>query len=1168
MTRRGFWGVILLAPFVALGQEFRATISGSVADIQGAAISSAKIVATEVRTGTRSETASDSAGQYTLPFLAPGEYSLAAEVSGFNRFERKGLTLGSGDHPVIDIRLEVGDAKQTVAVTADVPLLETSNASAGQVITTEEVESFPLDGRTPLMLMQLAMGVVTTGAPGSTHPYDNAGPTAFSMGGGPSQSSELLIDGSPDATWDRRVAYNPPSDSVQEVRVHVFQTDASFGHTGSGTANQITKSGTNRFHGSAYEFNKTSALNAEPFFDNKNGIRQPVARYNQFGLTAGGPVLLPKVYDGRNKLFWFFAWEGIRNANPILALSPALAQVTVPTPAERGGDFSALLALGGAYQIYDPFSGVLKRTTINRTPLANNVIPASELNPVALSYLKLYPLPNALGAADGVDNYVSRSADTDHFNNALGRIDFNESERNKIFWSFRHNDRLQSRDNLFQNAATGTTLSRVNWGTTLDDVFIVNPTTVANVRLNWTRFIEVSGPSSKGLDPTSLGFPAAVSAASEYLQLPKLTFSGCGSSSSPATSFYCLGDTGAARTPFDVYQIFATVSKIHGNHSFKFGADVRQFRKNNVSFSNSSGGYTFNTNWTRGPTSGSASSPFGEDLASFLLGLPTSGQFDVNAFSSTRQNYLALFLQDDWRLRSNLTVNMGLRMEHEFPLRERYNRAVDGFDPSALLPVTAAAAAAYAQNPLAQLPASQFNARGGLTFAGAGHAELYRSSAAFWSPRVGLAWSPAALHGKTAVRTGIGIFMFPINLATKLDQEGYSQTTSFLPTLDNYLSPNATLSNPYPNGILTPGGPAQGAATFLGQPGVVFLNPNQPNPYSLRWEFGIQQQLGARAVLEAMYMGNHAVRLPVTSVQYDTIPGQYLSPLLSRDSRVINALSATVPNPFYTLLPGTTLNGVTTSAAQLLAPFPQFPQSSGSSNGVVMQNDDAGGSRFHSLNVRVQQRFSKGLSIIGNYMFSKLIEEDTRLNASDPNLERRISADNRAQHFALAAVYALPVGRGRALDFHSGWQNGVFGGWSLTGIYLRQSGAPLNFSGVNALYYGGPIHLNNRNVDSPAFDISRFNTNSAQQLSDNIRYFGSYFGNLRQDGLNNLDASLLKDIGFTERAHLQLRFEAFNTLNHPVFGAPNLTPTNKDFGMITTQYNLPRNIQLGARIVW
>ncbi len=1158
----------MLVPCVLLAQEFRATISGSVTDAQGAAISGVKIAATEIRTGTKTDTVSDSTGQYTLPFLAPGDYRLVAECAGFKSYERKGLTLGSGEHPMIDIHLEVGDSKVTVAVTADTPLLETSNASAGQVITTREVEDFPLDGRTPLMLMQLAMGVLATGAPGSTHPYDNSGPTAFSLGGGPSQTSELLIDGSPDATWDMRVAYNPPVDAVQEVRVHVFQTDASFGHTGSGTANQITKSGTNQFHGSAYEFNQTSALDAQPFFDNKNGIQQPVTRYNQYGMTAGSPVWIPRLFDGRNRLFWFFAWEGIRNANPILALSPAYATVTVPTQAERQGDFSALLKLSGNYQIYDPFSGTLSGTTISRHPLPNNVVPPSELNPIALNYLKFFPLPNAIGSADGTDNYATPAADSDRFNNELSRIDFNQSERNKIFWSFRHNERLQLRDNIFEDAATGTTLNRINWGSTLDDVYIINPTMVADVRLNWTRFVEISGEPSKGLDPGAVGFPASIGGASEYLQLPKLTFGSCGSSTTPANSFNCLGDTGAAKTPFDVYQIFGDVSKVSGNHSFKFGADVRQYRKSNVSYGNSAGGFTFGTNWTRGPTAGSAAAPFGEDFASFLFGLPTSGQFDLNASSSTKQDYLGLFLQDDWRVRNNLTINLGLRFEHEFPLTERYNRAIDGFDPDAVLPVTAAAVAAYSQNPLAQLPANQFNAEGGITFASAQHPDLYRSSSEFWSPRIGLAWSPAALHGKTVVRSGMGLFMFPISIATKLDQEGYSQTTSFVSTLNNYLSPSGTLSNPFPSGIQQPAGASLGSATFLGQPGLVFLSPNQPNPYSLRWEVGLQQQLAANAVLEVMYMGNHAVRLPVTNTQYDYDPRQYLSSLLTRDSKVINALSATVSNPFYNLLPGTTLNGVTTSAAQLLAPFPQFTESASSSNGVVMQNDDAGGSRFNSLNVRVQQRFSKGLSLIANYMYSKLIEEDTRLNASDPNLEHRIAADNRGQHFVLAAVYALPFGSGRWIDFHSRWRNGLFGGWNLTGIYLLQSGAPLDWSGINPIYYGGPLHLNPRNANSVSFDTSQFNTNSSQQLSDNIRYFGSSFGNLSQDGLNNLDASLLKNFNFTERIYLQIRFEAFNSLNHPAFGAPNLTPTNKDFGLITTQSNLPRNIQIGARLVW
>ncbi|HLJ12939.1 MAG TPA: carboxypeptidase-like regulatory domain-containing protein [Bryobacteraceae bacterium] len=1153
----------LLLSLILVAQEFRGTIAGRVLDPQGAPIANVKVVATETRTGTRSETLSDSSGQYNLPFLAPGEYRISAEASGFKRYERKGLTLGAGEHPMLDIRLDLGNTQQTVTVTGDVPLLNTSNAAAGQIMTTHQVEDFPLNGRTPLMLLQLSTGVLATGQPGATHPFDNQGPASFSMGGAPSQTSELLIDGAPDTVWDLRVAYNPPVDAVREVQVYTFQTDASFGHTGAGTANQVTKSGTNAFHGTAYEFNQTSAIDAAPFFDNKNGIPPPVTRYNQFGFTAGGPLWIPKLYNGRNKLFWFFAWEGINDSQPVQALST----VTVPAVAERAGDFSALLRLGSNYTIYDPSTGALNGTTITRQPFPNNVIPTNRLNPVALAYLQYYPAPNLPGNADGTDNYGSSGVDTDTFNNELGRIDYNLSDRNKMFWVFRHNDRLQGKDNIFGNIATGTTLSRINWGSMLDDVYIVSPSTVADVRLNWTRFVQVQGEPSLGFDPAKLGFPPLVAASSQYLDMPHITLGSCGSESTPPTSFYCLGDNTASRTPFDSYQLFGDLSKETGNHSLKWGADIRSYRKSNITYGNSSGGYTFSTNWTRGPSTGSAAAPIGQDLAAFLLGLPTSGQYDVNAYSSTVSDYMGLFFQDDWRARPSLTVNMGLRFEHEFPLTERYNRAVNGFDPAALLPVTAAARAAYAQNPQPLLPPAAFNSVGGLTFATAQNPDIYKSSGEFWSPRLGFAWSPSALGGKTVLRGGIGLFMFPVSLATNINQEGFSQTTSFVPTLNNYLSPNANLSNPFP-AILAPAGSSLGAATFLGQPGVIFLNPQVHNPYSERWELAVQRQLNTNTLLEVSYIGNHAVRLPVTNTQLDYIPRRYLSTSGVRDQTVIDTLSATVPNPFYNLLPGTTLNGSTVSLAQLLAPYPQFPVGSGSSNGVVLQNDTAGGSYFNSLNLRVERRLSNGLSLIGNYMYSKLMEEDTRLNDSDPYLERRISADDRTHHFVVAAVYALPFGYGRRVDFNSRWKNGLFGGWNVTGIYTLQTGAPLNWSSANAIYYGGPLNFNRRNANSPSFDIAQFNTNASQQLSDNVRTFSSQFGNLRQDGINDMDASILKNFNFTEQTYLQLRFEAFNAINHPTFGPPNLTLTNKNFGLITTQGNLPRNLQIGARLVW
>jgi hypothetical protein len=301
-------------------------------------------------------------------------------MDGFKENIRKGIHLGAGDHPVLDVRLDVGDTRQSVEVTADAPLLNTENASAGQAITTAEVEDLPINGRTPVMVAELAIGVIPTGNPALTQPFASGGGAAWSIGGTYAQTSELLVDGSPNATWDGRLAYSPPQDAVQEVRVKAFDSDAAFGHTGGGTLNQVMKTGTNDLHGSLWEFNQASNLTANNFFNNKAGLGNPLTHYNQYGVTAGGPLWIPKVFNGRNKLFWFFAWEGLKDSQPNTNFT------SVPTAAERKGDFSNLLATDKT-QLYDPYTAVQNGSVINRSPYPNNVIPSSQLNPIALAYL-------------------------------------------------------------------------------------------------------------------------------------------------------------------------------------------------------------------------------------------------------------------------------------------------------------------------------------------------------------------------------------------------------------------------------------------------------------------------------------------------------------------------------------------------------------------------------------------------------------------------------------------------------------------------------------------------------------------------------------------------------------------------------------------------------------
>jgi len=1167
---------ISIALFLATAlhpQEFRGTITGRATDAQGAAVPGVKVAATLVSTGAQSTTTTGTDGFYTIPFLAPGAYRAEAEMSGFKRYVRENLQVSAGERVSLDIGLEVGQITEAINVTAEAPLLETATATAGQVINSGQVENMPMNGRTPLVLAQLAFGVVPNSDPKFNRPFDNAGPSGFSMGGAPAQTNELLVDGSPDTTWDLRVSYNPPVDAVDEVRVHAFEADAAYGHTGGGTANVVMKGGTNTVHGSLYEFNQVSALAATNFFTNKAGQLKPPGRYNQWGGTAGGPLWVPKIFNGKNKVFWFFGMEDINDS------FPEPQTVMVPTQAERNGDLSALLTLNkpagcsilissscADYEIYDPLTAVLNNGHVTRTAFPGNIIPASRISPIAKNYLQFWPLPNQPGGADGTNNYLAPAARRDTYNSEIGRLDFNLGNQNKMFWNFRHNDRIEDRNNLFQNIATGRDLLRINWGTTLDDVYTFNGTTVSNVRLNFTRFREATISFGDGFNATELGFPPYVPAASPRLVLPRIQFASttAGQDYNQITS-----DTDANR-PFNIFQIFGDVVKIKGNHSLKIGADAREQRDSNIGYGQSQGTYTFNTNWTKAADN-LPSAPVGQDWAAFMLGLPTAGGFDLNAFRTNQAKYLALFVQDDWRVKPNLTLNLGIRFEHDFPNTERFNRALNGFDPTTPSPIAPPAIAAYALKPDV-IPPSQFKVLGGPVFASASHPEIYSPQSKMFSPRFGFAWTPAG--NKTVIRGGTGIFMAPISNPNYY-QDGFSQTTSLVPTLDSYVTPNATLANPFPNGFQLPTGSSLGLATQLGK-SFTYFNPTIVNPYSMRWELSVQRELGANTVFEIAYIGNHAVHLfgagvsgsssAATGKQLDYIPASYLSTSPVRDQATIDYLGFLVPNPFAGLLPGSaSLNGSTVSRQTLLMPYPEF-------TGITLQGPNAFTSYFESADVRLEKRLSHGIYVLANFTYSKLLVEDAYKNDSDLKPEKRVAADDRPLRFVLSGSYNFPFGNGKAVDFHSGILNRIVGGWVLNSIYTNQVGGPLTF-GNNLIYYGGPLNNNPHpsNLDRPMFDITHFNTNNAQQLGSNIHTFGTRYGSLRQDGADNVDLSLIKNTPISEKVNFQLRFEAFNAFNRPEFDTPKSTidnPTSTAFGKITTQPNLPRSMQMAARLVW
>lgn len=1136
--------VSLLTVFCAtlFAQEFRSTLSGRVTDPSGAAIPNAKVIATETSTGAKSEATANTEGEYTLPFLAPGPYQLSVEVQGFKKYTQSGITIGTNVRVTQDVILQVGSQTESVTVTADVALLSTASASVGQVITSSQIESMPMNGRTALTLAQLAYGVTPASDPRFTRPFDNGGPASFSVGGGQAQSNELLLDGAPDMTRNRRVAYNPPVDSVAEVKVEAFQPDAAYGNTSGGTVNVVMKGGTNEFHGSLYEFNQVSALKATPFFTNASNQKKPVTRFNQYGGSIGGPIWIPKLINGKNKLFFFFTYEGIKQSEPEPTFS------TIPDAAQRRGDFSGLTSQG--ITIFDPNTGVLNNGVITRTAFPNNVIPANRISPVATAILGYLPAPNAVGSSIGQNNRFDNAVRSDNFSSYVGRFDWNISDKHRLFFNMRQNDRVENRGNRYNNIVSGNFLSRVNWGFLLDDVYTLTPSLLFNTRVNWNRFVEGNVRPSDGFDFTSLGLPSSLAASSARNVFPRIDF--------PDNSYSDFGDSGGDKTPFDTYQIFESVTKITGKHNLKFGADIRKQIESSNTFGNSSGLFTFNPDWTRA-ASNAANARIGQDLAGFLLGLPTGGNFQVNATRTQQSYYGAFFLQDDWRIKTNLTLNLGLRYEIESGTTERYNRTLAGFDPNAQTSIVSAAIANYTAAPSSILPVSQFNPRGGVYFATPDKNTIYDPYKYGFSPRFGLSWQPSWTKGMV-VRGGVGLFIATFG-TFGIQQPGFSRQTDLVSAAGGvFLTPVATLSNPFPNGILQPVGNSLGSDTFLGQT-VRTVDRKLGAPQTWRWNFNIQKTVGKNSVFEIGYIASNATRIPETR-NLNFVPNQYLSTSPTRDQATITRLSTVVANPFRNLLPGTNLNGATFSQDNLVRAYPQFS----GAGGVSVEGQVNGYSKFHMLQMRFERRFSNGLQFLANYQWSKFLEATNRLNEGDSQLQYRVAGEDRPQRVVFSGSYELPIGKGKAFLSNVGsWGNRVVGGWQLNTIYSLQSGAPVEFG--NVIYYGGDLQWKDRNLPA-VFDVTRFERAAALQLGSNVRTFPQAFPAYRADKINNIDISMIKNIQIVERLTLQFRVESFNSFNHTIFNGPDTNPTSGNFGRITSASNLPRTYQLALRLRW
>ena len=929
-----------------------------------------------------------------------------------------------------------------------------------------------------------------------------------------------------------QAGYVPPPDAVEEFKVISNTFSAEYGRTGGAVISIVHKAGTKDFHGDAYEFLRNNVLDANSFFNNLNGKPKAAFRFNQFGGTIGGPLT-----RSRQSTFFFFSYQGVRQ------VTPSATYYTVPTAAMKAGDFSA-----AGVTIYDP-------STINaagaRTPFQGNIIPASQFNPVAVKILSYYPSPTLPGIAN---NFFSQEPSTATAKDYSVRIDRRISDRQNLFGRFSFDNQDSITPTYFGNAGSpdaGVSGGRAR-SATLDDTYLVRGW-VLHGNFGYIYAANPRDSDSEGFNLTSLGFPASFAAQAQFPIFPLITTQGFAALGPNAT--YIIGNK------FETYTWSADASKLMGAHTIKFGGVYRQNRVSNFRPNAPAGNFTFDSGWTKSTFNGNSG---GNAVASMLLGLMSSGTISYSPALALEVPYVGAFLQDDWRVTSKLTLNVGLRWDSDRPMTERYNR-LSYFDYNAALPLTVPG--------LPQL-------HGGLQFAdqNGNPRNIKNTQNANFAPRLGLAYK---LTDQLVVRTGAGIFYGPTtNTGPSAGSVGaltYDSTTTVTTTVDGGRTPQTTLSNPFPNGFVQPTHGSQGLLSLLGQ-SLTIQNRGDRTPYSAQWNFDLQYQFGGNSLLDVAYVGNAGVRL-LQQVQIDQIP--------DADLAMGAALTKSVPNPFFGIIPTTSSIGLaTTTQGQLLRPYPQF-------TGIQTQWTAMSHSSYNALQVKYRKRYATGLQFLVAYTWSKTMDDYSSAgcgcfggviavpaNTDNNNLalDRSLSMLDIPHRLVANYQYELPFGKGKKFLNHGGVLNTVVGGWSINGITTLQSGFPISLtSNANTTGSQGgtqrPSTVLGQSTRSSGSVGDRINGyfNLAAFTNPPLYQFGTvgrFLPDNRGPYLITSNLSFLKVVPIHESMRLEFRAELFNTFNHVNFTNPSgLTYGLPTFGTITGTYD-PRIIQVAAKFLF
>ncbi len=1172
-------------------QDTRGTISGTITDPNGQAVPNATVLVIDPSRGTTKTFTTNDSGIYRATFLQPGTYQVVIEAQGFKKSVRDNVVVEINSAVQVSIPLEVGGAEETVNVTADVPAINTENASLGLVVDSRRLEDLPLIHGDPYKLIGLAPGVTHTGSQRLDRPFEPTHIVGYAIDGTRGNRSDLTIDGAPStATANANeviASYVPPSDIVQEFKVQTATFDSQFGNTEGGVTSISIKSGKNSLDGSVYYFAEPGSWAANDAFGKARGNVRPETKSDRYGGYVSGPVVIPWLYNGKNKTFFLFGFEGIRDARPRFDAGEG---PWVPTAALASGNFSSFACAPGqttgCVTIYDPLTRVAGTGPVASggngcavgafcaQPFAGNIIPDGRISPVAKAVLTYWAKPKNAGLTGNIFD-SSLTEKTNPYDNYTFRVDQNITDKNHLFVRGSYYDRVSA-----YNDYTGTPYVGVNFlfkarQGVIDDVHTFNSTTFLNLRFGYNRFIrgQDQEPDAQGFDLTQLWGPTAGAAYNALVpedirRFPRFDFSNGPLGNGMSNEF----------RPVDTQSYNAVLNKIWGAHATKFGGELRIYREDNSFASNDqTGQFIFDNTYTRQATNTANNATIDflglQSYAAFLLGIPSTQQIVRRADYSEYSKTWGFFFQDDWKVNRRLSLNLGLRYEVEEALVERQDKSVSAFDVDYTQPFDATVRTRLTTSPVtdlsgAPIPASAFNLNGGLLFAGVDTGSgLYTTPKNIFLPRLGVAYQ---LNDKTVLRAGFGLFAgFLGERRGDVIQPGYTRTTAF-PRTRVSGNPNDTTSAEIPQqialfptvNVLEPVGNANGKQTGLGG-GISFFNQTPRVSKQARWQVGVQRELGWGFVAEAVYVGNFGYDIEIAR-NINALPNEYLltgMPTAAEMTARGTALGVQQTNPFRGLagFEGTNhFNNATLPRSTFLRPFPQY--------GDITTSVNDGKSWYHAGQFSLQKRMSEGYTIGVAYTWSKWLQATEYLNAGDPEPTKMISDQDAPHRIAISGIWELPFGKNKPFLSDGALLDRFVGGWQLQGVYQFQVGFPVRFS-ANAFYLGGDIGLDgSERVTERWFNTSVFSTLSP---SNHVRTLPFFFPDVRRDNINNVDLSLLKNTRITEGVRVQFKLDFINAFNEPYAAAP-VTALGGNFGRITAsnQDNYARRIQYGIKLLF